>query len=162
MELIPDLQNIRDLQDIVQTHFFVPCPHHGEPTRFYCPIRHVAMCSSCKGSTHAVRVFRHMYHDVVRVNSAGRKPKDQEIQIFSANYHPVVFLRPFKTMRESDVVNEKHSCSCGRTISDIATYCSVACKLMMDSPSSSISSMGSFYSRRRPRKMPLPLRAPCN
>lgn len=89
-----------------------------------------------------------MYNDVVRIEP--RKAKD--VHVFSANYYPVVFLRPFKPIRAN--VLGKRTCQCGRIIDDISTYCSVACKLQ-DSPS--ISKI-QFY-RRRPRKMRYPLRA---
>ena len=151
MDLIP---GISDPRDLVETRFFVPCAFHDEPTRFYCPVRRVALCSSCTGCENCVRVFRHMYNDVVRIEPRNAK----DVHIFSANYQPVVFLRPFKPIRAN--VLGKRTCQCGRIVDDISTYCSVACKLMDDTDSSSSLPMRpvQFY-RRRPRKMRYPLRA---
>jgi hypothetical protein len=150
------IQGISDPRDLVETRFFTPCAFHEEPTRFYCPVRRVALCGSCAGWEKCIRVFRHMYNDVVRVEP--RKAKD--VHIFSANYRPVVFLRPFKPIRAN--VFGKRTCQCGRIIDDISTYCSVACKLQLDDTDSSSTSSSipqiQFY-RRRPRKMRFPLRA---
>jgi len=107
------------------TTFFQPCPRHpGHSQRYYCYHTKAIFCEECKeerGCTTVLKIYRHMYHDVVRVPFK----KYINIQTFMSNGHSVVFLRPHKSLEAAS--NYEHHCRCGRGTGKAGWFCSAHC-----------------------------------
>ncbi len=123
-------------ESLVETRFFTECTvHPGILVRSFCIKERVAYCKACFPNRKGVGVYRNMYQDVVRVHSHTSKNQRafHGIQIFISNGNRVIYLRPFKNIREHPVGK---TCACKRVIDDMSTHCSAAC--MMESLSKRI------------------------
>lgn len=112
-------------EKLLATTFFTPCPKHpGQSQRYYCCHTKAIFCEECKkehGCDTALKIYRHMYHDAVRVPHK----KYVNIQTFVSNGHDVVFLRPHKSLDSAG--NHEHHCHCGRGIGKPGWFCSAVC-----------------------------------
>jgi len=129
--------------NMVDVCFFGVCRKHPDcfGKRYYCPEAREAFCELCHPNRLGVRIYRHMYGDVVNVLD---DPELSDIQTYSTNDRKIVHLRPFK--RLDSVADQR--CVCGRGVNPAWTYCSVRCKAVAE------------WSCAAPRRKSTPLRSP--
>ncbi|KAI4320271.1 hypothetical protein MLD38_033769 [Melastoma candidum] len=119
--------------------FFNPCPKHPilrNELKKYCIDCDMPACQYCVSigihRQHSVlKIYRHVYKDVVYLHSMEKHMDCSEIQPYKSNKRLVISLNPLPHCGQSSA--EKGTCEiCKRrlTDADLYKYCSISCKVM--------------------------------
>ncbi|KAG6600856.1 hypothetical protein SDJN03_06089, partial [Cucurbita argyrosperma subsp. sororia] len=127
------------LDTLLNTKFFTPCNLHPSlQTYKFCIDCSVSFCTNCtvRNLHGQVRIWRYSYHDVVRVQVMKNHFCCAEIQSYRVNGEIAVHLNSPGQPVDTKSPKRKfgHFCEdCGRSVNDPHPFCSIACKVSVNS-----------------------------
>ncbi|KAK1371281.1 B box-type domain-containing protein [Heracleum sosnowskyi] len=128
------------LDSFLSKTFFDICPVHDHCTNVrnrYCINCNLAVCQNCIASGshnghNILKLYRHVYKDVVSVNDMGNYIDCSKIQPYKCNKLWVFSLKPLPHKESGFQADAEHACDyCRRILSDpsLHRYCSLDCKV---------------------------------
>ncbi|KAK7300661.1 hypothetical protein RJT34_11509 [Clitoria ternatea] len=126
------------LESFLRKTFFDLCtahPYRRNEFNKYCINCNLPVCQYCVASTHRhhkiLKIYRHVYKDVVSLSAMEKYIDCSQIQPFKCNKRLVISLNPLPHSG-SAINNEASACNtCSRKLTDPDSYryCSISCKV---------------------------------
>ncbi|RDY07500.1 hypothetical protein CR513_08378, partial [Mucuna pruriens] len=128
----------RWLEDFLRKTFFDLCtthPYRRNELNKYCINCNLSVCQYCASSGphrhHKIlKIYRHVYKDVVSLASMEKYIDSSQIQPYKCNKRLVISLNPLPHC--GSAINNESSCNtCNRKLTepDLYRYCSISCKV---------------------------------
>ncbi|RYQ99549.1 hypothetical protein HN51_050208 [Arachis hypogaea] len=138
----PEIQKPRWLDAFLRNKFFEQCKDHPQrknELNKYCIDCDQAVCQYCISLGHqdhiTLKVYRHVYKDVVSIGTMDKYIDCSEIQRYKSNKRLVISLNPLP--HSGSTSNNEASCNtCTRKLNEpnLYRYCSISCKVKAISP----------------------------